>query len=204
MPSPESVTTWIGQLNAGNPEAAQQLWERYFHRLVGLARKKLQGIPRLGQDGEDVALSAFDSFVRGAARGAFPQLTDRDNLWKLLVTITARKAYDLVRDEHRQRRGGGAVQGESALIGPPGSEDAAQGIDAIVGRDPTPEFAAQVAEEYQHLMATLANPELQAVAQAKLEGYTNKEIAAKLEMSLRGVERRLKLIRHTLEKELAA
>src|SRR5919198_391675 len=104
-----SVTRWLGPLLAGDPAAAQQLWERYFRRLVGLARTKLRGAPRRAADEEDVALSAFDSFCRHAERGRFPQLDDRHDLWRLLVTITARKALYLIRDEHRLKRGGGAA-----------------------------------------------------------------------------------------------
>ena len=87
-----SDSHWIGLLQDGDPAAAQRLWERYFHRLVGLARVKLQGQPRRAADEEDVALSAFDSFCRRASDGCFPHLGDRDNLWHLLDTITARKA----------------------------------------------------------------------------------------------------------------
>ena len=87
-----SVTCWIQLLSTGDPAAAQRLWERYFRRLVGLARTKLRGAPRRAADEEDVALSAFVSFFRGAARGRFPRLEDREDLWRLLVVITARKA----------------------------------------------------------------------------------------------------------------
>ena len=59
-----SVTRWIGQLQTGDPAAAQLLWDRYFRRMVGLARKKLEGAKRGAADEEDVALSAFDSFCR--------------------------------------------------------------------------------------------------------------------------------------------
>src|SRR5438067_6883003 len=145
MPSGESVSHWIGQLQAGDHAAAQKLWERYFQRLVGLARKKLQGQPRRAADEEDVALSAFASFCRGAEAGRFPRLTDRDDLWRLLVTMTERKAFNLVRDEHRLKRGGGAVQGESALHRP--DDSTVRGLDDCAGREPTPEFAAEVAEE---------------------------------------------------------
>src|SRR2546423_11697663 len=115
MSSPESVTHWIDQLKGGDPAAIRRLWEAYFPRLVGLARKKLREAPRRAADEEDVALSAFDSFCDGAAQGRFPRLTDRDDLWHVLVTITARKAVQLVRHELRQKRGGGAVRGESAV-----------------------------------------------------------------------------------------
>jgi hypothetical protein len=101
MASKGSVTGWLDQLKAGDPLAAQKLWERYFRRLVGLARKKLQGARRGAADEEDVALSAFDSFCRGAEQGRFPRLDDRDNLWRLLMLLTARKAWHLARDEGR-------------------------------------------------------------------------------------------------------
>ena len=92
MPGDEgSITRWIGGLKAGDEAAAQQLWERYFARMVGLARDKLRAGRRgdMGSDEEDAALSAFDSFCAGATRGQFPALGDRDDLWRLLALITA-------------------------------------------------------------------------------------------------------------------
>jgi DNA-directed RNA polymerase specialized sigma24 family protein len=195
MSSDESVSQWIGRLQAGDAAAAQQLWERYFQRLVGLARKKLEGLPRRAADEEDVALSAFDSFCRGAGAGRFPQLADRDNFWRLLVTITARKAYQLMLHEGRQKRGGNAVLDEAALTGLADSGAGVAGLEQLLDREPTPEFAAQLAEEYQRLLASLPDAELRSVAQWKMEGYSNEEIAAKLGCALRSVERKLKVIR---------
>ena len=43
MVSDASVTHWIREFQHGNPLAAQALWERYFQRLVRLARQKLPG-----------------------------------------------------------------------------------------------------------------------------------------------------------------
>jgi hypothetical protein len=57
MSTDGSVTSWLGQLLGGNPEAARKLWERYFLRLVSLARNRLQGVSRVAADEEDVALS---------------------------------------------------------------------------------------------------------------------------------------------------
>src|SRR5215470_13386684 len=85
-----SITYWIGKLKDGDPAAAQKLWEGYFQRLVDLARIRLQAAPRRAADEEDVALSAFHSFCRGAGQGRFPRLGDRDDLWQLLVLLTAR------------------------------------------------------------------------------------------------------------------
>jgi DNA-directed RNA polymerase specialized sigma24 family protein len=190
MPSEEGVSTWIGHLRAGNPEAAQRLWERYFERLVTLARHKLVGLPRGAADEEDVALSAFDSFIRGVEQGRFPRLADVDNLWQVLVLITARKAIDLRKHERRRKRGGGKVVGEDVLA----VEDE-PGLDRLIGDEPTPEFAAQVAEEYQRLLAKLTKPELRSIAVWKMDGYTNAEIAARLGCAKVTIERRLALIR---------
>jgi DNA-directed RNA polymerase specialized sigma24 family protein len=151
-------------------------------------------------DEEDVALSAFDSFCRGAQQGRFPQLRDRNNLWPLLVVITARKALDLVQHERRQKRGGGAVRGESALVGPDSPAREA-GLGQVIGREPTPEFAVEVADECRRLLDQLGDTDLQSVALWKMEGYTNAEIAAKLGCVEGTVERKLRIIRGTWSKE---
>ena len=195
MASTGSVTTWVGQLRAGNRTAAQQLWERYFARLVGLARSKLQGLRRGAADEEDVALSAFDSFYRGVEQGRFPQLDDRNNLWDLLLVITVRKAFDLRQRETRKKRGGGKVAGESALDGLLQSEDGGAGIEQVVGAEPTPALAVQTTDAVERLLDMLPKEEVRSVAVMKLEGYTNAEIADQLGCAEATVQRRLSLIR---------
>jgi DNA-directed RNA polymerase specialized sigma24 family protein len=200
MSASGAVTHWIAELKAGNHVAAQKLWEGYFQRLVGLARRKLRGARRRVADEEDVALSAFNSFCRGAQQGRFPQLRDNNNLWPLLVIITARKALDLVEHERRQKRGGGAVRGESALVGPDSASGEA-GLEQVIGREPTPEFATEVADECCRLLDKLGDTELQSVALWKMEGYTNTEIAAKLGRVEGTVERKLRVIRKIWSEE---
>jgi hypothetical protein len=134
MSSPGSVSRWLVQLKAGDEDGAQALWQLYFQRLVAMARKKLQG-RRLGlADQEDVALSAFNSFCRGAEQGRFPRLADREDLWQILIMLTARKAWALLQHQGRQKRGGGAQ---------PADVD----VQQIIGAEPTPEFAVQVAHQ---------------------------------------------------------
>jgi DNA-directed RNA polymerase specialized sigma24 family protein len=186
MSSTGSITQWISGLKAGNQAAAQKLWEIYFGRLVRLARKKLRGFPRRAADEEDVALSAFDDFCRCVEQGRFPQLSDRNDLWQVLVVLTDRKAIRLVHHERRQKRGGAATHDPHGL-----SEE----LQQIQGEGPTPEFAAEVAEEFQRLLARLDNEELRSVALWKMEGYTNVEIAAKIGCVPRTVQRKLRLIR---------
>jgi DNA-directed RNA polymerase specialized sigma24 family protein len=190
-----SVTRWLGELKAGGHEAVQPLWDRYFQRLVSLARARLRAVHAATADAdeEDAALSAFDSFCTGAARGRFPQLADRDDLWRVLVMITRCKALDQVERQRRQKRGGGRVRNEADLARPDGNT--AMTLEQLVGSDPTPEFAAQVAEEYRNRLMALPDDTLRQVANWKLEGYTNDEIAARLGCALRTVANKLKLIR---------
>ena len=190
-PDEGSVTLWIGALRAGDDEAARQLWNRYFEALVRLARARLHA--RTIADEEDVALSAFDSFCAGLARGRFPDIADRYDLWRLLVTLTARKATNRLRHESRQKRGAGRVVLESALAAGPESEADAMG--QVIGSEPSPEFAAQVAEECGRRLNGLPDESLRLVALMKMEGYTNQEIADRLGCDPRTVTRKLKVIR---------
>src|SRR6478752_6418510 len=132
MSSEGSVTRWVTALKGGDTAAAQPLWERYHRRLVSLARQKLQAARRREADEEDVVQNAFHSFFRGVARGRFPQLQDRDNLWRLLVVITARKALDQLAHEHSKRQGGGTARGESRIF-PGGPEWDVAALEQVVG-----------------------------------------------------------------------
>ena len=190
----DEVTQWLAGLAEGDEAAVQRIWEQYYERLVRLAREKLGDSSRRMADEEDVAQSAFFSFYRAAAAGRFPRLDDRHDLWKLLVTITTRKAVAQIRRGHRQKRGGGAVRGESVFFRPDASRQGA-GIGDVLGEEPTPEVAALVAEQCGQLLECLADESLRQIARYKLEGYTNEEIAGHLDCAPRTVERKLAKIR---------
>ncbi len=200
--SGEEVTRWLSGLARGDASAAREIWQRYYEQLVRLARKKLGAGGRRAADEEDVALSAFFSFCRGAAQGRFPRLDDRHDLWKLLVTITARKATAQIRHDRRQKRGGGAVRGESVFArGDPGQ---GAGIGQVLGQEPTPAVAAAVAEECRRLLELLPEESLRQIATMKLEGYANGEIAQRLDCAPRTVERKLARIRECWAGEIDA
>jgi DNA-directed RNA polymerase specialized sigma24 family protein len=188
-----SVTRWIGPLSQGDEEAAQRLWGEYFARLVALARGRLRGAARRAADEEDIALSAFDSFCRGAERGRFPRLSDRDDLWQMLVVITVRKAIDLTRREGRQSRGSGRVRALSELEG--------DDVDRVLGSEPSPALAAQVAEECRRRLGMLGDEALRSIALWKMEGFTNEEIAGKLGCVRFTVDRKLQTIRSIWSEE---
>jgi len=193
-----SVTCWIGELKAGDVKALQPLWDRYYARLVERARAKfgsLRSSPPVN-DAEDVASSAFHSLYQGLREGRFPQLEDRDDLWRLLVHLTACKAVDRHRAEHRRKRGGGKVLSEADMVAAGvDDDDAGNALDRIIGSEPSPEFAAMVAEEYQRRLEGLGDETLRRIAELKLACHSNEEIRQQLGCSLRSVTLKLELIR---------
>jgi DNA-directed RNA polymerase specialized sigma24 family protein len=200
MDEPGSITRWIGDLRAGVPDAAQPLLERYYGPMVELARARLRAVRRTGggiEDEEDAALSAFDSFCGGVAQGGFPLLVDRDDLWRLLIVITQRKAADQRQRCRRLKRGGGRLVDEAALT----SSSGLAGFDGLAGQAPDPEFAVAMADQCRHLLDSLGDETLRRVALLKLENYTNQEIAVRLGCASRTVANKLKLIRLRWERK---
>jgi DNA-directed RNA polymerase specialized sigma24 family protein len=184
-----SVSRWLDPLQQGDAEAVQQLWQRYFAALAKVARRALRDLPLRARDDEDVALSAFDSFCRNAARGRFPQLSDRDDLWRLLTVITVRKAHRLRRDESRQKRGG-----PQRLTGAQADDETAL-LEQALSHEPSPEMVAQMAEEYERLLQLLGEEDLRRIAVLRMEGHSVEEAAAALGCAPRSVKRKLQLIR---------
>jgi DNA-directed RNA polymerase specialized sigma24 family protein len=194
-PEQRSVTLWLAGLQQGVPdEPAQRLWGRYFDRLVHLARARLRAAPRGPSDEEDVALSAFDSFCRGAVLGKFPRLASRDDLWRLLVVITVRKAINQAARRRAVKRGGGRPVTEADLLRGDTS-DIDSPLDLLADGEPDPEMAAMVAEEYMRLHRALGDDSLRRVLELRLEGHGRAEIAATLGCTERTVTRKLDVIR---------
>lgn len=185
-----SVTRWLVEMQHGAPDAASALWDRYFQRLAAVVRNRLAVAPQGAADESDVALSAFQSFFRGVQEGRFPDLRGRDQLWRVLVVIAKRKAVNLLRHEYAQRRGGGATIGDL--------------VDEITAGEPTPETVAELLDELRQALGVLRSedPVLAQIAVLKGEGHHNDEIAARLSVTRRTIERKLKRIAILLEDDL--
>ncbi len=192
-PSEHSISVWIERLRHSDPQAARVLWERFFARMVEVARRRLGTLPRRVADEEDAALSAFVRFQQAVQAGRLPRLEDRNDLWRVLFTLTQRVVSQQLRDLNRHKRGGGQVRGDSALH-PAGGE-------SVEPADPTlgPDEVAAWQDELSRLLAALDDDQLRQIALRKLEGCTNAEIARELGCAEPTVERRLKLIRRSWE-----
>lgn len=195
MSSNDNVTRWIELVKAGDSSAANQLWQHYSDRLVRAVRAKLYGRERAVSDEEDIVLSVFDSFYDAAQLGRFPDLADRDELWRLLMRMSARKVVDKRRSEGRKRRGG-EFQAFSL------DADGERELFELTADEPSPEMVLMMEESVEQLFSHLGVGQLRDLAVAKLEGYSNAELAQRFACSERTIERRLHLIREKLKQEL--
>src|SRR5262245_39890512 len=109
------ISHWAARLKAGDAAAPLRLWDVYSSRLVRSARTRLPGDPTVDPDG--VAASAFHSFWRASARGAFARLEDRGDVWFLLTLITRRKIARLLERRNAAMRGGGRQPGPDRALG---------------------------------------------------------------------------------------
>jgi RNA polymerase sigma factor (sigma-70 family) len=186
MGSERSVTEWIQDVQQGKSgDATQELFERFYGRLIGLARKRLGNLHAY-EDEQDVAISAMKSFFLRAPEGKFPKLTDRNSLWSLLAAITLNKAVNLQRRQLSEKRD---VRRNVS-------------IEAMLQSGPSEELLDSVFQEGNRLLDKLGDSSLKQVAQLRMEGDSNQEIAEKMKVSIATVKRKLKLVRTYLESEL--
>ena len=196
MSKSTNVSHWIHLVKVGDSSAAQHIWQHYFDRLVRSVRGKLYAQNRAVSDEEDIVLSVFDSFYHAAEKGRFPDLSDRDDLWRLLLRMAARKVVDKRRHDQRQRRGG------NVKLHSLDQTDDEENVIQAIGDEPSPEMVLMMQESVERLFSHLGVGQLRDLAGAKLEGYSNAELAQRFGCSERTIERRLHLIREKCQQEL--
>jgi RNA polymerase sigma-70 factor (ECF subfamily) len=175
------------QLKNGNEESAEQVFNRYARRLIGLAASRLPAPVRAKEDPEDAVASAFKSFFVRQRKGEF-QPEDWDELTTLLTYLTVCKVDRRIRKYLAGKRD---VRRES---GPALNDDGeTSGIQAAAP-DPTPAEAAVVTDTLRELMARL-DPTDQQILTLRLQGHTTAEIATAVGKSERTVFRVLDGIR---------
>jgi RNA polymerase sigma factor (sigma-70 family) len=192
-----SVTRLIIDLRSDDPAlrelAARLVWGRYLRELLALARSHLSARIRCREDEEDVLQSMYKSFCLRQRRGDF-DLANRDELWNLMVRITLRKARNTA-NRHRQGKRDVRREDAEAAANDSRGDLPATILDQIDSDGPTPAEAALLNEALERRFQMLKDPDLRQIALWKLEGYTNAEIAAQLDCTLRTVERKLERIR---------
>ena len=196
MDSQGSVTRLIDQLRSDDPavrdDAARRVWDRFVPALLELARHHLDRRLFHREDEEDVLQSVYASFCLRQRLKSFA-LSGRDDLWRLLVTVTLRKTRNTAR-RHRQE-----IRDYRRECAQPGGQDSELNLWALEHMDasqPTPLDAAVLNEELERRLSALDDAILRRIAVRKLEGYTNREIARELDnCTERTIERKLERIR---------
>jgi RNA polymerase sigma factor (sigma-70 family) len=190
-----SVTRLIHDLRSDDTsvrdDAARLIWQRYFHSLLELARSNLDKRVRRRTDEEDVAQSMYKSFCLRQKRGEF-DLGGRDELWRLLVTITLRKARNAAGAQRRRKRD---ISRERPIAGGSAQNVRQWMLEEMGAAVPTPAEAMVLNEALERRLDALGDPELRQISLLRLEGYANREIAERLACTERSIERKLSRIR---------
>ncbi len=181
-----SVSTVLNSIERSDPESVSDLWSSCFPRLVTLAHATLRHLPHRVEDAQDAAQSALFSFWQRLENSGIESTLDRNSLWCLLATITARKAKQLVRREFAQKRGVGGVVPFTDL----NDQDSGLRVSQLLTDVSTADFDLSCEERLRQLPE-----ELRPFAMLRLFSHTNAEISQILECSERKVERKLSLIR---------
>ena len=147
MTAADSITSLMEQLRAGEAAAAWEVFQRFAHRLIGLARQQFSRRLVHRVDPEDVVQSAFKSFFIRHREGKL-QVGNWNSLWGLLTVITLRKCADRAAYHRAECRD---VSREAAA--PPGPEAQPPWLEAP-GREPTPVEAAALSETVEELLPT--------------------------------------------------
>lgn len=150
-------------------------------------------VARTSADEEDVLQAVFNNVFRRIMAGKYPNLTDRDGLWKLLVKATERRVKSQWRHTRAKRR----VHDRKRQINDNSESDILKNLESQVSGTTIDELLA-VASEF---LGELKDERL-VIARMRLEGYTQREIAQEVGRSLSSIERTLSLLRRMLEREI--
>jgi RNA polymerase sigma-70 factor (ECF subfamily) len=179
MPNPDQPRDLVAQLRDGDPRAVEA-FQGYADRLARLAEQHLSRKVAGRLDGEDVVQSVFRTFFRRCSQGEF-QIDTSAQIWRLLVTLTLRKARAQARRHLAGKRDAAAEVHEGGEL----AEAASQ--------EPGPAEAAELVDQIEGLLRGL--PDLYSeVLQRRLQGQAVADIAAALAVSRQTVYRALELL----------
>jgi len=195
-----SITQILTSTQAVDEAGAEAIWHEFIPKLMRVIEVKLRGMPNRFVDRDDIAQNAMHSLFKGLQGQRFNDVSNCDELWRLLVTITVRKISAQRRRSLAAKRGGGQVRGESVFI----NDDNAYGINQILDTNSMPESAEKILQTYQEMLPKITDESSVKTLMLRMEGYSNVEIADRLKCSVSRVEQRIAKIRRTWTSEIEA
>ncbi len=185
MPDVPDDRMILSMFRAGNEQAARELYERYVDRLLALARKRISQRMASRVDPEDIVQSVFRTFFGRVKKGQF-RIADQDDLCKLLVRITVHKTLRQVAFHKAAKRDPSLEAGQDGY--------SAEGIQRVLDDEPGHEDAVAFLDQLEHFLAQL-RPEERQILEMRMQGYSNDEIAKKLNIYDRKIRRTIERIR---------
>lgn len=180
------------QLREGDQSAAEQLYQRYAHRLIALVQSKTGKDLAHRFDAEDVIQSVFRCFFERARNGLY-DVPEGGALWPLLLVIALQKVRTFGAYHRAGRRD---IRREQAA-----DEDDAFGPALRQSDSDEPQsLLRMIAEETLEMLP----PVHQQVTRLRLEGFDHREIAEKMGRSRRTIERIFQECRQILQQLLPA
>ncbi|MFG0332373.1 MAG: RNA polymerase sigma factor [Maioricimonas sp. JB049] len=191
--SDETSVNLYYRWKSGDTDAANDIFQRYVDRLVGLVRNRMSRPIQRRVDPEDIVQSAYRVFFDKATSGEF-EIRREGDLWSLMAAITVKKMLTEVRYHRAARRdvdrdGEGRGSGLQVL---------SETLDA---GGPPPEQTTMFFEELDRFMVTL-KPLQRKVLGLRLQDWSNEQIAREIDRSTRTVRRILEEIHEALLEQL--
>lgn len=174
-------TPELRSLKAGDVNATQELWEKYFTSLEVAVRRLGRGLFEPALAPSEIAHSVFSSFVRLNRLGHFQDIESREELWRILFTLARSK---MIAEAHKRR-------------------DVLRNAQSL----PHPKLDQLQASTYRsfedgvfihEFLSTISDEPSRKIAEMLLLGYTRSDIVNALSVSRSSVDRKIRRIRTSL------
>jgi DNA-directed RNA polymerase specialized sigma24 family protein len=187
-----SVTGWIASMREGDQDALEAFSKRYFSKIRDLAKSRLSK-----PDSEEVANDVLVALTQSIAEGKYPDLCDRSSLWFLILKITQCRIIANSRRGHAKKR----IPAESIEVKPAlepikmeSLTDYEVELDQVIASKSSEVAWIEISDCWEELLKCLPDDDCRKIAQLKLQSYTNREIAIKLEYTPSKVDRKVRII----------
>ena len=190
MPHDLSFNSLFVGLRAGHQSAAAKVVADYTRRLIAVARNRLRRF-RAREDPEDVLQSVFKSFFLRCEQGQY-RLESHEDLWRLLVSLTLHKCG------HRIDYHDAECRDPAREVPARSQEDSSCQEWEALAREPSPAEAAMLIETEEQLLREM-KPHQREIVRLSLEGQGSAQIARRVCLAQKTVQRALKEAHNWLE-----
>jgi hypothetical protein len=170
----------------------------FLQEMVRLVRRRRKAALQARVDSQAIINAALHSFIKGVGNRQFPQLRNQEDVKRVLTTLVVRTLLNEVAWNQCQQRDVGREQSLDGdrTRGLPEAEPAG---DATRLLDPT------FADWLEAFLAVVedVHPKAEDIVCLSLEGHANEEIAARLGLSTRWVQRTKQAMRAAWDKAQA-